>query len=340
MSLSLSLSLVARTFWHTKNFKRFIYALLRPFCHFERSEKSKEFKIRFVFGYFANAQYDKFRQKLKFDSLPHSNFKAKIQIFHSKFKAFYKFNSFYNFISNFKPYTRLFHIFTPSFCSVFTDKFNTKDIQWQSFKKKIIIGSVLGFVATAIGLVAVFFPSVFNLEKQRIEEKTFFLHTQRDADELFEWLKNKQDKIVKLIIVHCCGEFDNTIGDDRLRYGETKFGEPNKYGAPPFWINSGITLGLDTVSMMREDGFIQLGNTPAEIRFPKMRNDAVYEYYISAELYEDKALNQKTHQICGSLNQKVSALWGTFYVNVENGDGLIIFTLDPMSKKDLKLRNY
>ena len=31
------------------------------FCHFERSEKSKEFKIRFVYGYFANAQYDKFR---------------------------------------------------------------------------------------------------------------------------------------------------------------------------------------------------------------------------------------------------------------------------------------
>ena len=28
-------------------------------CHFERSEKSKEFKIRFVFGYFACAQYDK-----------------------------------------------------------------------------------------------------------------------------------------------------------------------------------------------------------------------------------------------------------------------------------------
>lgn len=161
------------------------------------------------------------------------------------------------------------------------------------FQKKIIIGSVLGFVATAIGLLAVFFPSVFNLEKQRIEEKTFFLHTRKSADELFEWLKNKQDKIVKLIIVHCSGEFDNTIGDDRLRYGETKFGESNKYGAPPFWINSGITLGLDTVSMMREDGFIQLGNTPAEIRFPKMRNDAVYEYYISAELYEDKALNQK-----------------------------------------------
>ena len=57
---SLSLSLVARTFWHINFFKHFIFGLLRPFCHFERSEKSKEFKIRFVYGYFADAQYELF----------------------------------------------------------------------------------------------------------------------------------------------------------------------------------------------------------------------------------------------------------------------------------------
>ena len=74
--------------------------------------------------------------------------KAKIQIFYSKFKAFYKFksfdkfkafhkfNSFYNFISNFKPYTRLFHIFTPNFCSVFTDKFTTKEFLWTDKAQK------------------------------------------------------------------------------------------------------------------------------------------------------------------------------------------------------------
>ena len=47
LSLSLSLSLVARTFWHTKIFKRFIFGLLRPFCHFEplqKGEKSTKIK--------------------------------------------------------------------------------------------------------------------------------------------------------------------------------------------------------------------------------------------------------------------------------------------------------
>ena len=236
LSLSLSLSLVARTFWHTKIFKRFIFGLLRPFCHFEplqkgdptgckaqaSAKKSTQIKRKLaIFGYFAcaqydkfgllskndrqrkrtlsfgndrqkpqfrtpkaffhsnfrdkiykfysflwiatlallarndggfchfepfakrrkiqriestfailryfaNAQYDKFRLLLKNNGYFHSNFKAKIQIFHSKFKAFCKFNSFHKFISNFKPYTRLFYIFTPNFRSVFTDKFCTR----------------------------------------------------------------------------------------------------------------------------------------------------------------------------------------------------------------------
>ena len=166
-------------------FKRFVCALLRPFCHFEplqKGEKSKEFKIRFVYGYFAYAQYDKFgllskndRQKPQFRTpkalfrskfrdkiykfysflwiatlalLARNDGKAKIQIFHSKFKAFckfksfdkfkafYKFNSFHKFISNFKPYTRLFHIFTPNFRAVFTDKFNRKEELWQQLAQK------------------------------------------------------------------------------------------------------------------------------------------------------------------------------------------------------------
>ena len=122
-------------------FNRFIYALLRPFCHFERSDptgcraqaaakKSTQIKRKLaIFGYLANAQYDKFGLLSKIDrqrkrTLSFCNDgKAKIQIFHSKFKAFHKFNSFHNFISNFKPYTRLFHIFTPHFLYFHSNRF-------------------------------------------------------------------------------------------------------------------------------------------------------------------------------------------------------------------------
>ena len=80
-------------------------------------------------------------------SMTNSGFCLKItdiftQIFHSKFKAFYKFNSFYKFISNFKPYTRLFHIFTPSFRSVQTDKFQYKEKKWQIKTPSLIILSI------------------------------------------------------------------------------------------------------------------------------------------------------------------------------------------------------
>ena len=119
-------------------FKCFVFGLLRPFCHFEPFTKRRKIqRIESTFailGYFACAQYDKFGLLFKNNGYFHSNFEAKIQIFYSKFKAFHKFNSFckfkafykfksfHNFISNFKPYTRLLHIFTPSFRSVQTDK--------------------------------------------------------------------------------------------------------------------------------------------------------------------------------------------------------------------------
>ena len=98
-------------------------------CHTEtlcRSIHRKITLLNSILGYFANAQYDKFGLLSKNNGYFHSNFKTQIQIFYSKFKAFHKFNSFYKFISNFKPYTRLFHIFTPNFRSVFTDKFCTR----------------------------------------------------------------------------------------------------------------------------------------------------------------------------------------------------------------------
>ena len=135
---------------HAKNRSRsFLLAMMGKVanalpCHTEtlcRSIHRKITLLNFIYGYFACAQYDKFGLLSKNDkqrkctlSFCKDN-KAQIQIFHSKFKAFYKFNSFHKFNSfykfksfeklfnsNFKPYARLFHIFTPSFRSVQTDK--------------------------------------------------------------------------------------------------------------------------------------------------------------------------------------------------------------------------
>lgn len=49
------------------------------------------------------------------------------------------------------------------------------------FKPKIIIGSVIGIIASAIGVIAVFFPSLFNLETKKIAEYQHSLNTDQDA---------------------------------------------------------------------------------------------------------------------------------------------------------------
>ena len=164
LSLSLSLSLVSQLFICNLFFQ--FFKSFCSSCNFERSDptgckpqaaakKSTKIKRKLaILGYFACAQYDKFGLLSKNNGYFYSNFKAKIQIFYSKFKAFCKFksfdkfkafyqsNSFHKFISNFKPYTRLFHIFTPNFCSVQTDKFQHKEKKWQMKTPSLIILSI------------------------------------------------------------------------------------------------------------------------------------------------------------------------------------------------------
>ncbi|MGX3046106.1 hypothetical protein [Helicobacter sp. T3_23-1056] len=71
------------------------------------------------------------------------------------------------------------------------------------FEKKVIIGSVAGFIASAVGLIAVFFPSVFNLEKKSIAEKAMFIRTKQDMDKLWEFLSKNANKPVRLDIGYC-----------------------------------------------------------------------------------------------------------------------------------------
>ena len=214
------------------------------------------------------------------------------------------------------------------------------------FQKKIIIGSVLGFVATAIGLVAVFFPSVFNLEKQKIEEKTFFLHTQKSADELFEWLKNKQEKIIKLNLYYCSGRVYQDGTDAEF---EIKANDNVVRAIDNGYVHSEVYPGGEAADiMMREDGIIGFPVSgeifQAEIQLTKGEKDATYEWY--GEYAEYAKPNKEVEQTCKSLNQKISGLFGTFYVDkgepreAYGGGVAVIYLLDPMSKKDLKLRNY
>lgn len=75
------------------------------------------------------------------------------------------------------------------------------------FEKKIIIGSVLGFFATAIGIIALFFPSLFNLEKEKMSPPVAkVVNRNEDLVKLFYILEQKdfeKQEIFKLDIALC-----------------------------------------------------------------------------------------------------------------------------------------
>lgn len=71
------------------------------------------------------------------------------------------------------------------------------------FQPKVIIGSITSFVVAAVGIVAVFFPSLLNLEKKSIAEKAIFLRSQDSLKELEEFLLKNVNRPVRLAIGYC-----------------------------------------------------------------------------------------------------------------------------------------
>lgn len=49
------------------------------------------------------------------------------------------------------------------------------------FEKKVIIGSVVSFIATAVGIVAVFFPDLLNLQKEKIQSFSSSISNKEEA---------------------------------------------------------------------------------------------------------------------------------------------------------------
>lgn len=57
-------------------------------------------------------------------------------------------------------------------------------------------------IATIVGLIVAFFPSVFNLEKKKIVEYSYSLNSLKDAQKLIDFLSKHQNSIVNLNITY------------------------------------------------------------------------------------------------------------------------------------------
>lgn len=68
------------------------------------------------------------------------------------------------------------------------------------FQPKVIIGSITSFFVAAVCIVAVFFPSLLNLEKSRMPELKMEFTKAEDGKKLYDFLKKNINKPVKLEI--------------------------------------------------------------------------------------------------------------------------------------------
>ena len=212
------------------------------------------------------------------------------------------------------------------------------------FEKKVIIGSVAGFVASAVGVIAVFFPSVFNLEKKSIAENKVFLHTLKSANEFVEWLKKQENSIVKLEIYYCASEPE--YYDDYMinEFGE-KVNENHPFKIQSTYyedVESGIITRISGGFSVPTDELKEYG-IESLIHIHSNDADAEYEWYTNV-LPPSKEI-EKT---CDVQYYGTELLKGTFYVNkgslsanyVRQGGEAFEIHIDPMSKKALQLRNY
>ncbi|BDB64561.1 hypothetical protein T36_1017 [Helicobacter cinaedi] len=107
------------------------------------------------------------------------------------------------------------------------------------FQPKVIIGSITSFVVAAVGIVAVFFPSLLNLEKKSIAEKAIFLRSQDSLKELEEFLLKNVNRPVHLTIGYCNVPSRTTVEDSKgnsksLKWLEDAYNNTNWSGVNRF----------------------------------------------------------------------------------------------------------
>lgn len=75
------------------------------------------------------------------------------------------------------------------------------------FEKKVIVGPITSFIITAVGIAAVFFPDLLNLQNEKILSLKVDLDTQKDIEKFENFLNTrmKDEKIFKLDV--CMPDF-------------------------------------------------------------------------------------------------------------------------------------
>lgn len=220
------------------------------------------------------------------------------------------------------------------------------------FEKKVIIGSITSFIITAVGIVAVFFPDLLNLQKEKIERYEATISNKKEAIEFSNFLEkiSKKEKLFYLDVAFCIPYGINPV----TREEEELYWVDNYYNANTFFDGENETFVFTvkksdyepedaetckTDDFNNPEYFSQCGQS--EYYFKNIKETENYHDMLRGQIYtiyKGKEGN-KCYDIFEMPDRKV--INGYF---IPNGDSFYknstAYSFEPIDKKEIKLKSY
>jgi hypothetical protein len=215
--------------------------------------------------------------------------------------------------------------------------------------KKVYIGTIVGIIATTLSCIAVFFPSLLNLEKEKINAFKKTIVSKEDSNELYSFMKKEIDnnKIFELDVQICEPKgynLDNIPAKDKMTVGALNMHEDWTNIVNPLYAHlDGKSIMLYQIASHEDDERIYFYIYP----FDEIEVDYGASYYDGSYIEEAGDDSIKVEKICGYNAAAVIYLKGYFFndkTSVDEGGRESVFDstyyeLKRVSSKELKLKN-
>lgn len=214
------------------------------------------------------------------------------------------------------------------------------------FEKKIYIGSIVGVIATAIGVIAVFFPSVFNMEKEKFIAYQSIIKDKSGANKFEEFLKNRiEDKKLFKLDVSICQQ-SNDISTERTNSLEVVELLKSNYQLSLFDYQEGypIMIGSGYLSEY-STGYLPIifmPMTKKEIIEDEFKPLFEYFNFPDSEVVSYDGIRSGTNRECGGggIDIKGYFLFEKDEIYRSMISDTMSYDFSAISEKDVKLRDY
>lgn len=214
------------------------------------------------------------------------------------------------------------------------------------FEKKIYIGSIVGIIATIIGVIAVFFPSLFNMEKEKFITYQSIIEDKSSANKFETFLKDRiEDKKLFKLNISICQQSNITSAErtDSLEVVELL---KSNYQLSLFDYQEGypIMIGSEYLSQY-STGYLPIifiSMTKKEIIEDEFKPFFEYFNFPDSEVVSYDGIRSGTNRECGNggIDIKGYFLFDKDEIYRSMMTDTMAYYFSAISEKDVKLRDY